>query len=100
VTYGEAHTERKMSMRMVKGKWIATPLRQHKDQMSRDQASEYYTKKLRELYKSQGKKITRPRKRRPIEPTLIDFDGNVDDLYGYYEAQKILKQERLRRELK
>ena len=54
MTYGEAHTIRKESLRLQKGVFVADPLRQHLEKMDKKQASVYYNKKCRDVFVSLG----------------------------------------------
>ncbi|MEA1892681.1 MAG: hypothetical protein U9N33_08225 [Campylobacterota bacterium] len=51
LTFGEAFTARKFSIRLVKGRWLGDPVMGHKPQMNKDDASVYYTNKLRGIWK-------------------------------------------------
>lgn len=50
ITYGEAYTAVKESLMMVKGDWITIKKPIHRDQMDKDSASKYYTKKLKKIW--------------------------------------------------
>jgi len=46
LTYGEAHTKRKLSMRMVNGEFIFDDMENHLQRMSENDALNYYIKKF------------------------------------------------------
>ena len=103
MTYGEAYTIVKFSLRMEKGRWVHDPKPQHEVQMCREDAAFYYTNKFREYFGLELKaepssfgtlKFIVPRKiRKGLTPelTLKDFDS-AEDYFGYFEALKITQE--------
>jgi len=102
MTYGEAHTKIKLSLRMEKGIWVHDEKPKHKPRMNEEDAALYYTNKFRTHYGLEQKehssfgafKLVSPRKIRKglkLEPTMRDFD-KPEHYHDYYEALKLSKK--------
>jgi len=82
MTYGEAHTAVKFSLRMVDGNFVTIDIPSHDKQMSRQDATKYYSNKAKKVFESLGYKC------KERELVLKDFDC-VDDYFDYFEASRL-----------
>ena len=84
LTYGEAHTKVKMSLRMENGRFVADAKKPHIEKMNRKEAIEYYNAKFASYFGVEPRKDVKEYK----EPTVRDFDS-VESYYDYFEALRI-----------
>lgn len=101
-TYGEYHTEIKLTYYLKKGEWVHDVKPPHLPRMNEEDAALYYTNKLREHYGLPKKKTSsygafkhivprQIRKGLKLEPTMKEFDKSEHD-YDYHEAIKLSKE--------
>jgi len=87
MTYGEAYTRVKLSLHMVDGEFVSIPIPYHKEQMNKDAAAKYYTKKIRNEFKRLGYEFKERVKYVEAEPQMNEFD-KVEDYYDYFDATR------------
>lgn len=93
-TFGEAHILVKESLHLEDGSWKAIVLPYHKPQMNKADTLAYYTEKINRIMGWNKKVKFTPEVfaiPEAVRYEMGDLEGfdSVDDLFGFYEAEKI-----------